>query len=78
MNIQINEIEKVFQNAFNSKVIITAETKKEDIPEWDSLNHLNLIIELEDNFKINFTKDEIVKITSVKSLLEILNKKLEL
>lgn len=78
MNILIKEIEKVFQIAFNSKVMITLETKKEDIPEWNSLNHLNLIVELEDNFNVNFTKDEIVKINSVKSLVEILTKKLKL
>lgn len=76
MNVNINEIEKVFQDAFNSKVTITLETKKEDLSEWDSLNHLSLIVELEDKYKINFTKDEIIEMNAVNMIVEILKRKL--
>ena len=36
-----------------------------DIPAWDSLAHMMLIVRLEDAYRIQFTGDEIADIKSV-------------
>lgn len=36
-----------------------------DIPTWDSLTHMMLIIRLEENYQIQLTGDEIADIQSV-------------
>lgn len=36
-----------------------------DIPTWDSLAHMMLIVRLEDAYRIQFTGDEIADIKSV-------------
>lgn len=41
---------------------ITANSSPETVNEWDSFNSLMLISELEKNFSISFTTDEIVSI----------------
>lgn len=40
-------------------VHVTEETKASDISEWDSINHIYLIVEIENNFKVKFTTHEI-------------------
>jgi acyl carrier protein len=36
-----------------------------DIPSWDSLTHMMLIVRLEEDYRIQFTGDEIADIQSV-------------
>jgi acyl carrier protein len=38
------------------------------IPNWDSLNHMNLIVALEEEFDVRFEDDEIVELTSLKAI----------
>jgi acyl carrier protein len=38
------------------------------IPNWDSLNHMNLIVALEEEFDVRFEDDEIVDLTSLKAI----------
>ena len=75
MNITISELQEIFRSALDEPVNITEETKRDDLEEWDSINHLNLIVELEDKLKISFTKDEIEHLDSVKQLMDIIAKK---
>ena len=44
--------------------------------KWDSMNHLNLILEIEMEFDVSFTPDEIAEITSASNILTLLKKKL--
>ena len=36
-----------------------------DIPEWDSLGHINIITALEDEYNIEITPEQIAKLESV-------------
>jgi acyl carrier protein len=51
-------------------------TSPETLGSWDSFQHMNLIIALEDEFKVKFTEQEIFEIDSAGSICEILAKKL--
>ena len=62
MAITIEQLQEIFINAFSSDVSINLETDKENLPEWDSINHLNLIVELEDQLNFQFTSEEIESI----------------
>lgn len=44
---------------------ITEETSTDNLPEWDSLGHLMVIMELESEFGITFKTEDILVITSV-------------
>ena len=75
MAITIEQLQEIFRNAFSSDVSINSETDKENLPEWDSINHLNLIVELEDQLNFQFTPEEIESIKSVHILLDLIQKK---
>ena len=75
MAITIEQLQEIFRNVFSSDVSINSETSKENLPEWDSINHLNLIVELEDQLNFQFTPEEIESIKSVHILLDLIQKK---
>lgn len=48
--------------------------KYRDIPSWDSVGHMDLIVALEDNFDIEFESTDIVDLSSYVKGKEILKK----
>ncbi|MBN2088466.1 acyl carrier protein [candidate division KSB1 bacterium] len=45
------------------------------IVNWDSLNHLNLIVALEEKFKVSFEPDEIAEMVNIDKILEMIQRK---
>jgi acyl carrier protein len=73
----INErLSEVFSRAFDDEVEINENLSKLNDERWDSINHLNLIVELEDEFGISLDETEIETINSVKMIKELLNPKI--
>lgn len=56
---------KVFMDTFNLNDEDTVlKLKFQEIPEWDSVGHMDLIANLEDEFDIMFDTDEIIGLNS--------------
>lgn len=47
---------------------LSASTVRGDIPEWDSLGHLNLMLALEEAFNVSFSVDEMPGLVSVAAI----------
>jgi len=54
---------------------ITEATTAADLPQWTSVSHLSLVLELEKTFDVRFDNDEIVSLGSVAAILERLSAK---
>jgi len=54
---------------------ITDETAMKNVPAWDSLKHMTLILAIEQEFALELTGDEIADMTSVKAIRDILGKR---
>ena len=54
---------------------VTPDTAIHDSANWDSLTHMELIVMLEEKFRIELTQDEIVAMASVKAICQILEKR---
>lgn len=66
---------KVIASSFNlDENSIKLNDTKKDIESWDSIGHLQLIMKLEEVFKIRFNTEDIVKINSVKECVHIIDK----
>ena len=56
----INKLTEIFQEVLDDESIqLTPETTAEDVEEWDSLNHIHLIVAIEKNFGVKFNSKEI-------------------
>lgn len=53
---------------------VNLETSQDNNSNWDSLRHLNLVVELETEFDYSFEPEEIASMKSVNDILNILNK----
>ena len=59
----------------NDDLVLTNETTAEDIEEWDSLSHIQLIVAIEKAFKIRFTSSEIQSWNNVGEMISSLKSK---
>ena len=65
---------KAFIDTFEVKESILDKLEYNEIDEWDSIGHMNLISALEENFKITLETDDIVDFSSFIKGKEILSK----
>lgn len=56
---------------------VTESSSPETIEAWDSLQHLNLMVELQMQFGVNFTPKETATMTSIASVAAVLDTKLK-
>ena len=74
INDKLNEI---FQEVFdNPEINTTPEMTADDIEEWDSMTHMNLIMMVELRFGIEFDEREVMVLENVGELAEVIVKKL--
>jgi acyl carrier protein len=68
------EIETIFADVFKYDGELTAATSREDVPKWDSLQHIALVTAIEHQFGISLSMDEMVEIQSVQDICNILER----
>jgi acyl carrier protein len=55
---------------------VMPETSPERVETWDSVNHLNLVLALEQEFGLQFTPEEIEQLLSFEHVVVLLEQKL--
>ena len=73
----MERINKVFKEVFeDDSIVVTNSTTANDIEDWDSLAHLQLMAEIEKEFEIHFTLGEITNFTNVGEMCDCVIKHL--
>ena len=57
--------------------VINDDTSPDNLEEWDSLRHINLVVALEEEFGVNFSEDEIVDMMNFKLMKIIIKEKVD-
>jgi len=66
----------IFRQVFDDdSLVVTRDTTANDIEEWDSLSHLNLVMAVEQRFKIRFALGELQGLRHVGDMIDLVNKK---
>ena len=60
----------------DDSVMLTMETRREDIPNWDSFNYINFIVAVEQEFSVKFTIADIESFPSVGAIVTEMTKML--
>jgi acyl carrier protein len=79
---EYNDILKQVNDIFidvldNDKIKLTPETTAKDVEDWDSLNHIQLIVAIEKRFKIRFNSSEINSWKNVGEMCTAIDKRLK-
>jgi acyl carrier protein len=66
----------LFEKTFGlEKERFSIDMQPEDVPNWDSIGHMNLIMYMEQEFNQHFEVDDIMEMSSPAKILEILKSK---
>lgn len=71
----VKKLKAAFSEALGLPENVDVQTLKyNEIPEWDSIAHMALIAQLDDQFDIMMDTDDIIDISSFDKAKEVLNK----
>ena len=67
------KLNEVFQDVFDDESItVKDETTSADIEDWDSLEHINLVVAVEKCFGIKFNMGEVTSMKNVGAMVDII------
>ena len=69
----LSQVQDIFKLAMGNDINVDMDTEKDMILEWDSLNHLNLVVELENVFDLGLSMQEIEELHSVRGIVELIS-----
>ena len=72
----IEKLNGIFKETLSDDTIsITKNTTADDIEDWDSISHVQLIFSIETEFNITFDKQEVLSLVDVNSIINVLKNK---
>ena len=71
------ELTPIFRDLFDDDTLVpTPELTAAEVPEWDSFNHINLVVAIEEHFGVKVHTAELESLQSVGQLGALLERKL--
>lgn len=71
----IKIVQELIRDVFeNDTIVINEDMSASDVTEWDSFNHVRLMIAIEDHFGVNFPTGEAADLNNVKELVALIGK----
>jgi acyl carrier protein len=70
------KLQTVFDGFFTDQVEVTPLLTAKDVPEWDSLTHITLVLTVEKFFNVRFGVGEVESARNVGDLADLILKKL--
>jgi acyl carrier protein len=76
MNDTLARLTDVFRDVFDDEeLVIDRQTTAKDIPGWDSLMHVTLLVNVEKTFGVRFTSSEVAGLKNVGELIDLIGSK---
>lgn len=68
----LNRLQDVFRDVFEDDTLtVVRQTTAHDIPEWDSLMHVSLVVAVEQHFGVRFSSGDVARLQNVGELLDL-------
>lgn len=74
----LKQMEEIFKDVLDLEELeLTEDTTADDIDEWDSLSHIQLIVAIEKGFNIKLTAREVKELADVGEMVSCIQSKLK-
>jgi acyl carrier protein len=74
----LQKLNEIFRDLFDLPDLeLSPEMSAADIDEWDSVNHVMLVVEIERQFKVKFHTAEVEEMKNVGDLMNLIVEKLK-
>ena len=74
---QLDKLSNIFRVLFNHPDLeLNDNLSAKDVPGWDSFNHVNLIINIEEEFGVRFSNEEVGGMQNIGNLKNLLASKI--
>ena len=72
----VSRLTPIFRDVFNDDALVVSEgMTAADVPTWDSLSNINMIIAVEKSFGVKFSIKDVRSLKNVGELLALIKKK---
>lgn len=69
----MTRLNEVFRNMFDDdSIVLNDNTTSDDIEDWDSLEHINLLVSVEQEFNMKFNMNEVTNMKNVGEMVDII------
>jgi acyl carrier protein len=72
----LSRLQEVFDGVFLDPVQVTPALTAKDVPEWDSLLHVSLVLAIESAFKVRFRVGEVEGTRNIGELAALIERRL--
>ena len=71
----IAQLQTIFDTVFLEPVVLTPAVSAQDVPEWDSLTHISLMVAVEKSFGVRFRVGEVENTKNVGDFADLILKR---
>lgn len=72
------KVQEIFRDVFDDEeLIISDKTNSDEIEDWDSLEHISLIVSMEKEFSMKFDIKEVNKLENVGEMIDLIKRKMD-
>ncbi len=72
------DVAAIMEGLFNLPTnSIQLESSMDNIEQWDSLQHINVIVDIEQRYGIEFSPEEVTNLNTVQAIVDRIEQKLE-
>jgi len=68
----IARLQPIFRDILDPKLVLTEELDASKVPQWDSLNHISLVVAIEAEFNVELTAEELATLRNVGDMARLL------
>lgn len=68
----IARLQPIFRDILDPGLVLTEELDASKVPEWDSLNHISLVVAIESEFGVELSAQELATLRNVGDMARLL------
>ena len=72
----LEELTDLFRNIFvDREIVLTPQTSAADLPGWDSMKHIEIVMAVEEKYRVRFNTQQVEGLRSVGDLVTLIDQK---